>query len=179
MCYPASFVLTKDRVFWSMLTDSHTEIVAEFGLHEDGVRGVNLVKIEISPRDGNLASDPATWVYKLDQDRAPVWYDAAECERRARAALVDWASKRIVTVDLGELTTPGKYWICGSARVDYVGGSARVDYVGDSARVDYVGDSATVTKTGRGATVAKPESPMAVVIDRTGSVAVCSVGGSA
>jgi hypothetical protein len=29
MCQPASFVLTKDGVFWSMKSDSHEDIIQE------------------------------------------------------------------------------------------------------------------------------------------------------
>jgi hypothetical protein len=97
MCKPASFVLTKDRVFWSMYTDSHTEIIDEFGLHEDGARGPNVVKVEISPDNERLDSDPGMWVYKLDQDRTPEWYDAGNCVRRARAALIEWVAARVIT----------------------------------------------------------------------------------
>jgi hypothetical protein len=114
MCKPASFVLTKDRVFWSMHTDSHTEIIDEFGLHEDGARGPNVVKVEISPDNERLDSDPGTWVYKLDQDRTPEWYDAEECERRARAALAEWVSARMITEGNRELSR-GNVFVYGNA----------------------------------------------------------------
>ena len=167
MCHPASFVVTRDRVYWSMVTDSHTEIIAEYGLHEDGVRGVNVVKVEISPANGQLDSDPAGWGYKLDQDRVPDWYDAAECERRARVALAEWVAARVITTDRESLDGPGLYWVCGSAHIVSVEGSAHIGSVGGSA---------TVCRKSPTAQIAEPSSPMAVVIDRTGLVAVCSVG---
>lgn len=191
MCCPASFVLTKSRVFWSMTTDSHTKIIAEHGLHEDGAHGVNVVKVEISPADGQLDSDPGTWVYKLDQDFRPDWYDAEVCERRARVALKDWVAKRVVASDLSELKDRGLYFVtqgatvaklCGSAvveslhgTVENVRGSGTVENVRDSGTVKNVWDSGTVSKRSRVATVAEPSSPMAVVIDRTGQKAVCLV----
>jgi hypothetical protein len=98
MCRPASFVLTKDRVFWSRKTESHTEIVSEFELHEDGSRGVNVVKIELVPPDGeDLTCDLAKWEYHLDQDRVPDWYDAAKCEKRARKVLPDWHNAKVLS----------------------------------------------------------------------------------
>jgi hypothetical protein len=114
MCKPASFVLTKDRVFWSMHTDSHTEIIDEYGLHEDGARGPNVVKVEISPDNEQLDSDPGTWVYKLDQDITPEWYDAEECERRARAALAEWVSARMIGWGDRELSR-GNVFVYGNA----------------------------------------------------------------
>ena len=83
-------VLTKNAVFWSMFTDSHTEIIAEHKLHEDGVRGPNAVKVEITPPDGRIdvgALD--TWVYRVDQDVLPEWYDPADAEARVRTVLRD------------------------------------------------------------------------------------------
>ena len=51
MCQEASFVLTKPKVYWSRFTDSHEEIIKEFGLHADGVaNGVNgpsILRVEV------------------------------------------------------------------------------------------------------------------------------------
>ena len=49
MCTPASFVLTKDRVFWSKKSDSHEDIIEEYKLNPDGIRGPNIVRVKISP----------------------------------------------------------------------------------------------------------------------------------
>ena len=49
MCQFASFVITKGREFWSDESDSHTAIINKYNLHEDGPRGPNIVRIEISP----------------------------------------------------------------------------------------------------------------------------------
>ena len=49
MCQPASFVLTKDAVFWSRFTDSHEEIIKESGLHADGAKGPNILRVEVVP----------------------------------------------------------------------------------------------------------------------------------
>ena len=75
MCEPASFVLTRDKVFWSRKTDSHTEIIAEFGLHEDGARGPNVLKVEITPPGGDMRKPLAEWIYHIDQDIKREWAD--------------------------------------------------------------------------------------------------------
>jgi len=86
MCKFASFVLTKDQVFWSDNSDSHETIISEHNLHEAGDAGrVNILRVEISPRDSfaNLFS----WTYKVDQDLLPPWSDPVADEARTRTAL--------------------------------------------------------------------------------------------
>ena len=88
MCRFASFVLTKDREFWSETTDSHTDIISEHGLNEMGASGVNIVRVEISPTN-KIKKWPSLkeWAYKVDQDMLPDWHDPATTEKRTRAAL--------------------------------------------------------------------------------------------
>lgn len=54
MCQFASFVLTKDRAFWSRSGDSHETIIEEHGLRDDAtrtmiVRGGKLVRKDGEP----------------------------------------------------------------------------------------------------------------------------------
>jgi len=88
MCRFASFVLTKDREFWSETTASHTDIISEHGLNEMGASGVNIVRVEISPTN-KIKKWPSLkeWAYKVDQDMLPDWHDPATTEKRTRAAL--------------------------------------------------------------------------------------------
>ena len=88
MCKFASFVLTKDREFWSDTSDSHEQIIAENNLHADGARGPNVLRVELSPTDKiKVWPSLKAWAYKVDQDRMPEWFDAATAEKRARTAL--------------------------------------------------------------------------------------------
>ena len=102
MCRFASFVLTKDREFYSDKSDSHTEIISEHSLNEWGSRGPNIVKVEISPTD-NIKSWPSlkAWKFVIDQDTLPKWADAdrEELEKRTRAALLRRYKKGFKTVD--------------------------------------------------------------------------------
>ncbi len=148
MCAPASFVLTKDRAFWSVKTDSHEDIIEEFGLCADGVQGPNIVRVEIHPPDDDFLKPLDTWRFQVDQDLLPDWWDAQEGEARARLALKDWAAARVFTE--GEHTvTEGTYWAYGSATICarnsatvYAYGSAIV-HAYDSATV-HAYNSATV-----------------------------------
>jgi len=84
VCEFASFVLTKDRVFWSDKTDSHERLIRDNELIADGPRGPNVLRVEICPGEWGK---PGTWQYRIDQDRMPEWYDAQADEARARTAL--------------------------------------------------------------------------------------------
>ena len=89
MCKFASFVLTKDREFWSETGDSHTEIIKEHDLHEMGANGPNIVRVEISPTNKiKIWPSLKAWSYKVDQDLLPAWHDPKTTEKRTRAALL-------------------------------------------------------------------------------------------
>ena len=93
MCKFASFVLTRDREFWSDTSDSHEDIINEHGLHADGSMGPNVLRVEITPPTDGDMGDLARWCYRIDQDITPEW--ASRCdvavmavaEARARAAM--------------------------------------------------------------------------------------------
>jgi hypothetical protein len=89
MCKFASFVLTKDREFWSETGDSHSDIINQNNLHEWGSLGPNVVKVEITPTD-KIKKWPSlkAWKFVVDQDELPKWFDAEEIEKRTRAALL-------------------------------------------------------------------------------------------
>jgi hypothetical protein len=88
MCNFASFVLTKDSIFWCDESDSHENIISENSLHADGVAGPNVLRVEISPtKNVTDLMDFASWQYKVDQDIMPCWFDAITCETRTREAL--------------------------------------------------------------------------------------------
>ena len=96
MCRSASFVLTKDKVFWSKNGDSHEDIIKEFSLHDDGARGPNILRVEIVP-DGKRYDLPLSdWKFKLDQDTIPEWFNMGADEDRARLALNDWTKAHII-----------------------------------------------------------------------------------
>ena len=99
MCNPASLVATKDRVFWSKTTDSHREIITEHNLCERGVRGVNVVPLEIVPLGGNLSLPIKDWKFSIDYQgydhELPEWWDDKKYEAMARAELKEWADVKL------------------------------------------------------------------------------------
>ena len=99
MCKFASFVLTKDRVFWLPESDSHSDIIAHYKLHESGAHGLNIVKAEISPTPTlKKWHKYADWKLIFDQDQFPEWHDPITSEKRARVALLERAKVGFATV---------------------------------------------------------------------------------
>jgi hypothetical protein len=108
MCKPASFVITKDRIYWSKLSDSHEDIIREFKLNADGIGGPNIVRVEIAPPSGNLSLPLEQWKYQLDQTDVPKWYDAKTAERECRAELKAWKKSKLSGWKVKEAYNPVK-----------------------------------------------------------------------
>jgi len=160
-----------------MTTDGHEDIIAEHNLNQDGVRGLNIVRTEIPPPNRNFAAPPETWRFKIDQDILPEWAVPDVIETRSRAALTDWIAKRVIRESCESLCN-GRFYVCGSARVEHVYGSAVVERVYGSARVEHVGDSAVVGSVGGSARV-EHIGDSAVVGSVGDSARVEHIGGSA
>ena len=87
MCNPISAVLTKESVYFGD-TDSHEAIIEQHGLHEGLPTAPNFVRVEVRPPNGDTTAPVEQWVYHLDQDVLPVWYDEQDCMARACGAVV-------------------------------------------------------------------------------------------
>ena len=160
MCRFASMILTRDRAFWSRGTDSHDEIIAEFGLVDEVAGRITLARIELTPPGEDSTAPLDQWVYVLDQDLLPEWYEPAETERRARVCLVEVCAARLFTTDEHQVTA-GIYVACDSAQVTAYN-SAQVT-ARDSAQVKAYG-SATVLQWGGTVDL----SDLAACVDRRG-----------
>jgi hypothetical protein len=135
MCRPASFILTKDNVYWSLKTDSHEDIMDEYKLR-DGLGGrVLIARVEIVPSHGmDVFSDIETWDYRLDQDRYPAWYRRARDEQRARNALREWHARRVlVGINDFHVVKDTRVWAKDSAL--YLRGNSEANAYG-SCRID-------------------------------------------
>ena len=148
MCNPASMIITRrHRAHWSENTDSHHEIISEFGLRETDARGnINIVPVEITPPGGDLTKPISKWKFRIDvngyQRELPVWWDNAKGEASARCALKEWKSKKVITHNTKELNI-GQFYVCGKANIISVGGTARI-IVGGSAVIQDVSGSAVI-----------------------------------
>ena len=135
MCKFASFVLTKDKVLWVPDNDSHEEIISKHNLHADGARGTNILRVEITPSDTQTEfTDYASWVYRIDQDTRPSWFDAEYDEKRVREELIVRAKIgfKVIGARVDDITPA---WLCPYLKKHRgtfggnleVGGSAKLD----------------------------------------------------
>jgi hypothetical protein len=114
-----------------MKTDAHEEIIKEYKLVEMMGEEPNFVRVEISPENGDMTIDLDKWVYKLDQDIKPRWYEKENVEARTRTALKEWAdARRFVSRDAGTITD-GSIYLFGSSTVVAMG-SSKVVAMGSS-----------------------------------------------
>ncbi len=103
MCKPASFVVTKNRVYWSKVSNGHENIISENNLqHLDKEDFVDLLRVEITPLGGDFTLKQSLWTYKVDQDFRPKWYQPKDTERRVRRALKDWRKWWYATQEGGD-----------------------------------------------------------------------------
>jgi len=105
MCKPASFIVTKDKVFFSNKSDSHEDIIKEFDLHEGSGR-INFVRTEITPPKDNFSLSLDKWEFKLDQTEFPDWFEVNECEKNCRIELKKWAKVKLSGSKVQEAFNP-------------------------------------------------------------------------
>ena len=147
MCKFASFIITKDREFWSETDNSHTAIIRENGLHEDGPRGPNVIRIELTPTD-KIKKWPSlkAWEYKVDQDLLPEWHIPGATEKRARAALARRAKAGFKTVDASGCTALTELKADKATYVDVSGCTALTELKADAASTVYATGCTALTE---------------------------------
>jgi hypothetical protein len=113
MCQFASMVLDKEHEYYLSTSNSHSDIIEHYKLREIHPNGIdaNILRVEITPPGDNPKAPIDQWNYRVDQDIMPQWFEPAECENRARAALARRAAE--------------ERWLC-----DEIGSQVTVGYAG-------------------------------------------------
>ena len=156
MCEFASFIITKDREFWSETDNSHTTIICENNLHEDGPRGPNIIRVEISPTNKiKVWPSLKAWKYKVDQDILPEWHIPETTEKRARAALARRAKAGFQSVYANGCTALTELKADSAPTVDASGCTALTELKADKATYVYANGCTAklVVRVKKGATV--------------------------
>jgi hypothetical protein len=138
MCTPASLVLTKVRVFFSKTNNSHEDVIDEHGLTQDGVRGPNIVRVEVVPPNHDYSVPVQDWNFNVDQDILPDWWDAVDGERRTRAAMSDWMTYHCCSQGHGRTNEH----LVGGFRVSQHSGKSSTQKAGDQS-TQKAGDQST------------------------------------
>ena len=146
MCRFASFVLTKDREFYIEDEDSHSEIISKNKLHEWGVNGPNIVKVEIVPTT-EIKTWPSLkkWEFVIDQDVLPDWADRKELETRTRQALEKRYKKGFKIVDVHGCTALTTLKADAAKTVDVHGCTALTTLKADAATHVYASRCTALT----------------------------------
>ena len=182
MCRMASFVLTRDNVYWSQLTDSHEEIIKEYGLKEEGLgKKISILRVEVAPENGDYMLPIDKWVFGYDQDLLPEWADREKDEARTREALQLWYSECCVGLGVKrESVNDGDRikMVCGGTISAIMGGTisaicggtisairgGTISEIGGGTISDMKGNATANFRSGT-----KPKvSEQAVLVDRSG-----------
>ena len=125
MCVPASMIVCQNRVYWNPpeVGESHTEIRRRNGLRDD-MHGTNGVAIEITPPGHDFRKPFAEWVFKVDQDILPEWWNEREAEAAARDELPRWLDAHTIK---GDQIVESGFWIVfeGSPTITMSGGEVQ------------------------------------------------------
>jgi hypothetical protein len=92
VCKLASFVVTRERVLWHPESDSHEQIIEKYGL--DDKKKSDFVRVELVPPNNDYLKPLNSWVYQVNQDNVPSWYNTKESEIATRHELDRWRKKR-------------------------------------------------------------------------------------
>ena len=141
MCKFKSALVLKDRVFVPDY-DSHDRMLKELKIPDDFAHASKVfVRVELSPPDGNVASDPMGWKIRIDQDILPDWFVHQVDEERVKVAVTEWCKVHVLRDGQHEVHD-GVWYAYDSATVTVYGSATVTAY--DSATVRASG-SATVT----------------------------------
>ena len=151
MCEFASFILTKDSVFWLPAEDSYEQIISHFNLHAERVRGPNILRVKIRPTD-KIKTWPQLedWNFIIDQDKMPAWFDRHDDEKRAREALAERFLQGFGRIDASGCTALTELKADAAEYVYASGCTALTELKADAAEyVDASGCTALTGKHGR------------------------------
>jgi len=110
MCKPASVIVTKDAILWSKTSDKHEDIIEEYGL-KDNLLPPDFVRVELSPENDLLWTDTARWLFNIDQDVFPDWWNAKKAETKVRNAILKWQKTKVIRPN--EISQNGKIYNYG------------------------------------------------------------------
>lgn len=102
MCRFKSGVILRNRVVLAPEgNDSHSDLLESLGIEDTHLNASKtFVRTELVPPDGNKAVDIDEWVYIVDQDITPDWYDSdpGRYENDFRVAVKDFIKDNFVVM---------------------------------------------------------------------------------
>ena len=174
MCREASFVITRNRIFWSRESDSHENIIREFGLAHLDTDPPGFVRVELTPPGNDFRLPITEWIFRVDQDIVPGWWSPGWGEEQVRETATDWLACKVLLPSQVIKELRGKIFaVYGTVHEVYGGGTVQKVYGGGTVQEVY-GGGTVIAYTHLDPIILK--SPNAVLIDRSGNVVRCYTG---
>lgn len=155
MCRPFSGIIghKHSKVFYDLDIDSHEELIKKFKLRDDKDTP-NFVRFEINPKNNVFDKSPENWVFRIDQDRIPDWFDKKRAEKQARVMLADFLENRVLVGKKIDEITEGRWFfrdctireISWGAKVTEIAGKSKVTRITEDAKVDTIAGKSKVTR---------------------------------
>lgn len=102
MCNFKSGIILRNKVVLAPEgNESHSDLLESLGIEDNHFNASKtFVRAELTPKDGNKASDITTWKYKVDQDIVPDWYenDPERYEQEFRDVVKDWLKDKFIVM---------------------------------------------------------------------------------
>ena len=144
MCQFFSCIVLKNKVLFDKDIDNHTNLLEKYNIKDDS-QTPNFVRVELTPPTPMRLSAPiSNWMFRVDQDFRPEWFDEIKARRMTEKALASIFDQVVVTNGHFDIYS-GRCIAVDSASVEAFG-SASVEAF-DSASVKAF-DSASVKACG-------------------------------
>jgi len=149
VCEMASFLVTRDRVLWSPIHDSHVKIAKE---HSSLLSSAEMVasgrlaavSVEVVPPNLDYSRPLEEWRMRVDGmiTRAilPDWWDETDVRRRCADTLAEWAKHHILSEGVHDRT--GEFTVI-------VKGTAVLNATGQTGGICRAYSGGTVNATGQ------------------------------
>jgi len=117
MCRMFSGLILKDGVHLDWDDDSHERQIGKLKLKDDSDKP-NFVRFEIIPQDGNIFNHViSNWVFRVDQDLIPEWFNAKNAESLARKELKKFFKERFLIGIKDVQCAAGRWFLKNSSAV--------------------------------------------------------------
>jgi hypothetical protein len=132
MCKFKSFILTSERLYWRLDTDSHETLLMHLGL-SDTSSNPDFVRLEFVPRN-IWDADFETWEMVVDQDLIPSWFQVEAAREKVLKAMPSIYSHQVAIDTEIEIVSWEEVYL-KNTRVLKASGNASIHAYGDSTIV--------------------------------------------
>jgi hypothetical protein len=111
-----SAVFTEHAIFWSKISDSHEDIIKEFGLN-DKLDEPQIVRVEFVPPNEDYRKPFSEWTLQIDQDKIPEWFSEKYATEILRKEVKKWSKWHVFIDRDGKLEETSSVRVYGKSKV--------------------------------------------------------------